>query len=96
MPRFLALLTFTDQGVRNIDKSPERAAAFRSQVEKAGGRIEFLYWAVGQFDGAVVFQVPDDETAAALVLKLNQQGNVRTHILRLYDPQEFQQILTQA
>lgn len=93
MPRYLILLTLTDQGISHIEKSPERANAFRRQVEKAGGQVESLYWAVGQFDGAVVFQAPDDATATALLLKLNKQGNVRTHTLRLYDPQEFQNIL---
>jgi uncharacterized protein with GYD domain len=93
MPRYLILLTLTEQGLSHIEKSPERAAAFRSQVEQSGGHVESLYWAVGQFDGTVIFQAPDDATATALLLKLNREGNVRTHTMRLYDPQEFQQIL---
>ena len=96
MPRYLVLLTLTDHGIRNIDKSPERATAFRKQVEAAGGRVESLYWAVGQFDGSVVFQAPNDEVAASLLIKLGQQGNVRTHTLRVYEPAEFQKILAQA
>ena len=96
MRRFFVLLTMTEQGLRHIDKSPERAAAFRKQVEAAGGKVEALYWTVGQFDGAVIFQAPDDEIATALIVSLGRQGNVRTHTMRAFEPVEFQRILAHA
>lgn len=93
MVRYLSLLSYTSRGVDKVKDSTKRAKQFRTTVEDAGGRIISLYWSVGEFDGAVVFEAPDEQTAAALLLKLAQQGNVRTRSLRVYDEPEFADIL---
>lgn len=89
MTRCLALLTFTEQGLRHVQQSPKRAADFRASVEKVGGKVLAQYWAMGEADGCVVFEAPDDETTGALLLALTQAGNVRTRTLRVYNEQEF-------
>jgi uncharacterized protein with GYD domain len=94
MTRYLSLLTFTEQGMRDVRQTQTRAREFRASVEAAGGRILSQYWAVGQADGCVTFEAPDEATAAALLLALGQAGNVRTRTLRVFDEQEFQQVLT--
>lgn len=93
MVRYLSLLSFTDQGIRTIDKTGERAGRFRAAVEAAGGKLTALYWAVGEFDGAFVIEVPDDATATRLLLALGKLGNVRTRTLRVYNESEFQAVL---
>ncbi len=40
MPRYLSLIKFTEQGVKNLNQSTTRAAAFRNAAEKAGVKIE--------------------------------------------------------
>jgi len=94
MTRCLALLSFTDQGIRNIRQSGQRAASFRKSVEKAGGKVLAQYWALGEADGCVIFEAPDEETSGALLLALAQAGNVRTRTLRVYDEHEFAQMAT--
>jgi uncharacterized protein with GYD domain len=89
MPRYLSLIQFTEQGIKAIDKSTQRAERFRSAVSAAGGNVEAAYWALGEFDGAVVFQAPDEKTAARLLLELGQQGNVRTRTVQVFDAAEF-------
>jgi len=93
MVRHLALVSFTDQGVKQAGHSADRATQFRGDVEQAGGRVIALYWAVGAYDGAVIFESPDDATAAALLLKLGSHGYVRTQTLRLFEGDEFQSVL---
>jgi uncharacterized protein with GYD domain len=93
MMRFLSLLTFTDQGMQHIEASPRRAADFRATVEKAGGRLVAQYWAVGEIDGCIVFEAPDENTAASLLLKLGSMGNVRPRTMRVYDEKEFASLL---
>ncbi|MGE3778378.1 MAG: GYD domain-containing protein [Pirellulaceae bacterium] len=95
MTRYLALLRFTEQGIRNIQDSEKRAAEFRDAVAAAGGSVLAQYWAIGEYDGCVVFESPQEETSAALLLKLGQEGNVRTHSLRLFDGQEFTSIIAE-
>jgi len=89
MTRYLALLRFTEQGIRNIQDSEKRAAEFRDSVAAAGGSVVAQCWAIGKYDGCVVFESPQEETAAALLLKPGQEGNVRTHGIRRFDGQEF-------
>jgi uncharacterized protein with GYD domain len=96
MTRFLSLLTFTDEGIRNVKQSIQRANEFRKLVDAAGGKVVLQYWLVGEADGCVVFEAPDDQVASALLLSLGQQGNVRTRTLRVYEPKEFETILAKA
>lgn len=94
MPRYLSLISFTDQGIRAVDESIDRAEHFKSTVAEAGGQVEAIYWAVGDADGAVIFQAPDEATGAKLLLKLGHDGFVRTKTLRVYDSAEFQTIVS--
>lgn len=96
MIRYLTLINFTDQGIRHIDDTLERAGLFAQAVHAAGGKLVSQYWAVGDVDGCVVFEVPDEASGAALLLKLGKAGNVRTRTLRVYDSKEFQQVLSKS
>ncbi len=93
MVRYLSLLSFTDKGILEVEKSIGRAADFRSHVEAAGGKVLQQYWAVGEYDGCVVFEAPDDTAAAALLLKLGHADNVRSRTLRVFDAGEFEEIV---
>lgn len=92
MTRYLSLLTFTDNGLHNVSLSVKRAVQFRDSVEKVGGKVLSQYWAVGDVDGCVVFETPDEESAAILLLALGKAGNVRTRTLRVFDEAEFERI----
>ena len=96
MVRYMALVNFTDQGVRNVGDSIHRASSFGQSVEAAGGKLLSQYWAVGDADGCVTFEVPDEQTGASLLLALAKDGNVRTKTMRVYDTQEFQQVLSKT
>ncbi len=92
MVRYLTLVTFTDSGIREVAKSPKRAATFCSAVEAAGGRVLGQYWALGEFDGCVILEAPDDATAASLLLDLGREDHVRTRSMRIFDATEFEKI----
>lgn len=92
MVRYLSLISFTDKGIRDVTKSLHRAGDFRSEVESKGGKVLSQYWALGEIDGVVVFECPDDITAASLMLKLGKEDNVRTKTTRVFDATEFESI----
>jgi uncharacterized protein with GYD domain len=92
MTRYLSLLNFTEQGLRNVQQSSERAIHFRKSVEAAGGKVVSQYWALGETDGCVIFEAPNEEMAAALLLTLGKLGNVRTRSLRIFDETEFARV----
>lgn len=96
MVRYLSMLTYTDQGIRNVARSAERAQTFCANVEAAGGRMVGQYWSLGEVDGCVIFEAPDDSIAAGLLLKLGKLGNVRTKSVRVFNEQEFSAIAVQS
>jgi uncharacterized protein with GYD domain len=93
MHTFIALLNFTDQGLHNLRDSPHRADVFMEVAEKAGARVKDVYWTLGDNDGVLIIEAPDDETAAAVLLSLGSSGNVRIKTLRAFDWPEFQSVL---
>jgi uncharacterized protein with GYD domain len=62
MATYIALLSWTDQGVRNYKDSAKRAEAFGSAVQKLGAQLLNIYWTVGLYDLAAIVEAPDDET----------------------------------
>lgn len=96
MATYITLIRFTEQGVRNYRKSPERAAAFEAAAKKAGAKVRVVYWTLGEYDGVVLFDAPDEETATSLMLALAAQGNVQTTTLRAFDVREMKAIADKA
>jgi uncharacterized protein with GYD domain len=93
MATYIALVDYTDQGIRGIGDTPHRADDFAKAAEKVGVKIEQLYWTMGGHDGVVILDAPDDEAVAALLLALGAKGNVRTQTLRAFDRSEIESIL---
>lgn len=85
MATFIALLDFTDQGIRNIKDSPHRADQFQKLAERAGARVVGQYWTIGSHDGVLILEAPDDAVAASVLLDLGSSGNVRTTTLRAFE-----------
>lgn len=93
MATFISLASFTDQGIRNVKQSTERAQAFREAAQKAGVTVKDIYWTMGSLDLVVISDAPDDESAMALLLGLGGLGNVRTQTLRGFSAEEMGSIL---
>ena len=94
MTRFVVLVDFLEKGFSNVAESPSRAEQFRATAEKDGVTVESVFWTLGAHDGVLVISAPDEMTAAALVLKLGRDGNVRTTMMRAFDADEFRQVLS--
>jgi uncharacterized protein with GYD domain len=82
---FIALLDYTDQGIRNIKDSPHRADKFQEVAERAGARVIAQYWTIGSHDGVLILDAPSDAVAASILLVLGAAGNVRTTTLRAFE-----------
>ena len=94
MPTYLALLNFTDQGIRTVKDTTKRAAAARELAQKAGVEMKEVYWTLGQYDLAVIFEGPDDTAMTAVGLALGSAGNVRSQTLRAFNVDEMNTILS--
>jgi uncharacterized protein with GYD domain len=96
MPIYVGLGNWTDQGTKDFRGSVQRGNSFREAVAQAGGRVRELVWTMGEYDFIVVLEAPDDETAAALVLRVAAAGNVRTKTMRAFDADQMSDIIARA
>jgi uncharacterized protein with GYD domain len=88
----VSLVNFTDQGVRNIKDSPQRARAFRELCKQQGVQVRELLWTTGPYDIVAITEGPEDALTAVL-LSVAKLGNVRTQSMRAMDQEAFQRVL---
>ncbi len=50
MATHISLIQFTDQGIRNIKQTTERAQAFKDIAQKVGVTVKDIYWTLGAYD----------------------------------------------
>jgi uncharacterized protein with GYD domain len=93
MATFISLVNFTDQGIRDIKKSPDRYEAFKATAEKLGVSVKGVYYTTGQYDLVVVAEGTDEAVTAAL-LKVGSLGNVRSQTLRGFSLDEMKKIVS--
>ena len=93
MATYITTIKFTEQGVQGIRDSAKRAAAFKTAAKKMGIKVTATYWTLGHFDGVLIFEAPDDETATAAMLQLSAQGNVHTSTARAFGSAEMDNIV---
>jgi uncharacterized protein with GYD domain len=55
-----------------------------------------MYWTLGQYDQVCVFDAPDDETAAGVLLAADMLGNIRTQTFPAFTALEMEKILTKV
>lgn len=93
MPTYISLVQFTDQGIRAAKGTTHRLADWAAKVKSRGVTVKQMYWTLGQYDQVCVFEAPDDETAAAVLLAADMLGNIRTQTLRAFTVPEMEKIL---
>jgi uncharacterized protein with GYD domain len=96
MASFIALLQFTDQGIRNVANTTKRAEDAKSAAAKMGVTFKDFFWTLGRYDVVAVAEAPDDETMTALMLKLASVGNVKSETMRAFRANEMDAILQKS
>ncbi len=93
MPHYIALVSFTDQGVRDVKNSIKRADRVRKLAAKHKVKIRDIHWTMGRYDIVVTFDAPSDGALSAFTLENASAGNVRTETFRAYTREEFATII---
>jgi uncharacterized protein with GYD domain len=93
MPTYISLVQFTDKGIQAAKETTQRMADWANKVQSRGVSIKQMYWTLGQYDQVCVFEAPDDETAASVLLAADILGNIRTQTLRAFTTSEMEKIL---
>ena len=88
----VSLVNYTDQGIRNIKDSPQRARTFRDLCKQQGVQVREMLWTSGPHDMVVITEGPE-EALATVLLSVAKLGNVRTQTLRAMDAETWQRVL---
>lgn len=96
MPTSIALIDWTEQGVRNFKDTVDRYEAASGQLEALGVTFKEIYWTLGAHDIVSVIEAQDDETLAAGLLAVAGQGNIRTTTLRAFNPDEMRSVIAKV
>jgi len=93
MPNYIELVSWTDQGIKNIKEAPQRMDAFKKTIEAAGGKLIGFYFTMGKYDIVTIIDAPSDEVLTNIILNTGSKGSVRSETLKAYSEQEFRNIL---
>ncbi len=93
MPTYVSLLNFTDQGIRTVTETLERAEKAAEIAQRHGARLEQVYRTVGPYDLVAIIEAPDDESATCALLEMGSWGNIRTTTLRAFEREEMSRII---
>jgi uncharacterized protein with GYD domain len=93
MATYVSLLKLTEQGVKKAKDTCKRAADFKANAKKLGIEVKEQYWCMGAYDGLIVFEAPDEDTATAAMLALASSDYVTTQTLRSFTASEMGKIL---
>lgn len=79
MPTYLYQLAYTPESIASQVKNPQDRleAAARPLVEGVGGKLLGGGFTFGEYDVAIMFEAPDDESVAALALAVAAGGAVK-------------------
>jgi uncharacterized protein with GYD domain len=89
MPIYINLVSWTDQGIKNIKEAPQRIDAFKKTVQAAGGKLTDFYLTMGKYDLVTIINAPNDEAIANIVLSTGSKGSVRTETLKAFTEDQF-------
>ena len=93
MGTYIALSSFTDQGIRDVKNTTKRADAVKEAAKKFGADMTQIYWTLGKYDLVAIIEAPNDESATAFALAIGAAGNVRMQTLRAFSKDEMNGIL---
>jgi uncharacterized protein with GYD domain len=96
MPTYISLVQFTDKGMQAAKETTVRVADWAAHVQSMEVSIKQMYWTLGHYDQVCVFDAPDDETAASVLLAADMLGNIRTHTMRAFTTSEMERILAKV
>ena len=88
----VSLVNLTDQGIRNVKDSPQRAMAFRELCKQHGVQVREMLWTHGPYDMVVITEGPE-EALSTVMVSAAKLGNVRTQSLRAMDQETWQRVL---
>ena len=98
MPKYLIQGSYTAEGLKGLqkDKASGRRAAITTAAEGLGGKVDAVYYALGEHDVFVIVDLPNIQAATALSVAASASGLVRASTVPLLTVEEADQALSKS
>jgi uncharacterized protein with GYD domain len=93
MATYMTLINFTDEGVRHIKDTTNRAGHYKELAAKLGCTVREIWWTQGQYDVVSVVDAPDEVSMTALAMSVGKLGYIRTQTMRAFSASELAPIM---
>jgi uncharacterized protein with GYD domain len=93
MPKYLFEARYSAEGAIGLAKEggSSRREAVKKHLKEIGGKLESMYFAFGDVDCFVIVDLPDNVSAAALSLAVNESGLIASKAIVLLTPEDMDQ-----
>ena len=91
MPKYLAHASYTIEGLKGLlkDGVTKRREAVEQLAKSLGGTVEAFYYAFGDDDLFVIFDLPDNVSATIGSMVVNASGAAKAKMTVLLTPEEI-------
>jgi len=93
VPVYISLMKWTSRGLGGLPAWRDRLDQGERAIRERGGTLVGVYVTLGRFDVVEIFEAPDDETAAQILVAVTSDGNVTTETLRAFTRDEAESIV---
>ncbi len=93
MPRYILLMSLTNQGIKDIKNAPARIEEGVKAWEAMGGKLIDFYATMGGYDYVAIGEASSDDIVLSFVAALGAGGNVRTKTLKAFTKEQFAEAL---
>jgi uncharacterized protein with GYD domain len=94
MQKYIVLGNWTDQGRKTLDEIPKRVEMSHKLAEEHNGSLSVCF-TMGKYDFVAIVDMPDDESMAKVMLKLNAMQNFKSNTLRAWPDTEFAKLVSE-
>jgi uncharacterized protein with GYD domain len=93
VPKYMFEARYSPEGAIGLAKEggTGRRDAVKKHLDEIGGKLESMYFAFGDVDCFVIVDLPDNVSAAALSLAVNESGLIASKGIVLLTPEEMDQ-----
>jgi uncharacterized protein with GYD domain len=98
MPKYLVEARYSTEGAKGLAREggSGRRDAVTAALASVGGKLEAFYFAFGSVDAFIIFDVPDEVSAAAVSLAANQSGAIASKTIVLLTAEDMDKAAEKA
>jgi uncharacterized protein with GYD domain len=98
VPKYLFQGAYVGEGLKGLatEGGTPRVDAAKQLFASLGGTLECFYFAFGADDLIVICDLPDNQSAAAFSLAINNSGKARGRVTALLTPEDMDEATTKS